>query len=166
MIDGGLTTACSGRASRAVDAEGWSARAALMADVEINETLPKMDASSAVFPTARVVGDSLVVAYHLPGCGASAVIRFHGVKDWAYGYPNDEGLHEHPLWGKGLTFYEFHKIESADGDVAQWIGTFHDGTLTVRAKSVETVDERVASKPWEAIDARFGEGANQVIDEM
>src|SRR4051794_39768113 len=119
-----------------------------MANVVVNHTLPKMDASSAVYPTARVVGDSLVVAYHLPGCDASAVIRFNGVKEWAYGYPNDEGLAEHPLWGKGLTFYEFHDVQPSEGDVVHWVGTFHDGTLTVRAKSVELVDEQVASKPW------------------
>lgn len=104
------------------------------------EALLEMDASSAAYPTARVVDESLIVAYHLPGCDTSAVIRFNGVKDWAYGYPNDEGLHEHPLWGKGLTFYAFHEVQPPEGDVIQWIGTFHDGTLTVRAKSVEVID--------------------------
>ncbi len=136
-----------------------------MPEVLVNGTLPKMDASSAVYPTARVVGDSLVVAYHLPGCETSAVIRFNSVEDWAYGYPNDEGLLEHPLWGKGLTFYEFHELQPPDGEVLQWIGTFHDGTLTVRAKSLEVVDEQVASKPWAALDARFGPGDNKVLDE-
>ena len=130
----------------------------------VNDTLPKMDASSAVYPTARVVGDSLIVAYHLPGCDTSAVIRFNGVNDWAYGYPNDEGLQEHPLWGKGLTFYEFHEVKPSEGDAIQWVGTFHDGTLTVRAKSVEVVNEQVASEPWAAIDARFGPGDNKVLD--
>jgi hypothetical protein len=137
-----------------------------MANALVNNTLPKMDVSSAVFPTARVVDDSLVVAYHLPGCDTSAVIRFNGVKEWAYGYPNDEGLQEHPLWGSGLTFYKFHEVRPADGDVVQWVGTFHDGTLTVRAKSVEVLDERVGFEPWAAIDARFGPGGNQVLDEM
>src|SRR5262245_58117511 len=107
-----------------------------MAIALVNNTLPKMDASSAVYPTACVVGDSLVVAYHLPGCDGSAVIRFNGVNDWTYGPPNDEGLREHPLWGKGLRFYEFHEVQPHEGDAVQWIGTFHDGTLTVRAKSV------------------------------
>ena len=131
----------------------------------VNNTLPKMDASSAVYPTARVVGDSLVVAYHLPGCDTSAVIRFNGVKDWSYGYPNDEGLQEHALWGKGLTFYEFHEVQPSEGELVQWVGTFHDGTLTVRANSVEVLDEQVPSEPWAAIDARFGAGDNKVLDE-
>jgi hypothetical protein len=136
-----------------------------MPDVVVNDTLPKMDASSAVYPTARVVGGSLVVEYHLPGCEASAAIQFNGVKDWSYGYPNDEGLQAHPLWGKRLTFYEFHEVQPPEGNVDQWIGTFHDGTLTVRAKSVEVVDEQVALVPRAAIDARFGEGENRVLDE-
>jgi len=136
-----------------------------MAKVFINNTLPKMDASSAVLPTVRVVDDSLVVAYHLPGCDTSAVIRFIAVKEWAYGYPNDEGLREHPLWVYGLTFYEFHEVQPPEGEVSQWVGTFHDGTLTVQAKSVEVVDERVASKPWAAIDARYGAGDNKVLDQ-
>ena len=124
-----------------------------------------MDASSAVNPTVRVVGDSVVVAYHLPRCNASAVIRFNGVKDWAYGHPNDEALQEHPLWGRGLTFYEFHQVRPSEGDVVQWIGTFHDGTLTVLAKSVEVVDGQIASEPVAAINARFGPGENKVLDE-
>src|SRR5688572_6872065 len=132
-----------------------------MADVVVNTTLPKMDASSAVYPTVRVVGNSLVVAYHLPDCETSAVIRFDGVKEWAYGYPNDEALHTHPLWGKGLTFYAFHEVQRPKDGMPQWIGTFHDGTLTVRATSVEVVDGHVASVPWAAIDARFGIGSNQ-----
>jgi hypothetical protein len=136
-----------------------------MANAIVNNSLPKMDASSAVYPTVRLVGDSLVVAYHLPGCDGSAVICFSGVKDWAYGDPNDEGLEQHPLWGKGLTFYEFHEVQPREGDAVEWIGTFHDGTLIVRAKSVEVVDEQVASTPWTAIDARFGPGENKVLDE-
>lgn len=137
----------------------------LMAFARINNTLPKMSASSAVFPTARVVGDTLVIAYYLSSCDASAVIRFTGVEDWTYGYPNDEGLEEHPLWGKGLTFYEFHEVQPPEIDILQWIGTFHDGNLTVRAKSVEVIDEHVALAPWAAIDARFGSGDNKILDE-
>jgi hypothetical protein len=136
-----------------------------MANALVNNTLPKMDVSSAVLPTARVVGDSLVVAYHLAGYHSSAVVQFNGVEDWAYGSPNDEGLEEHPLWGKGLTFYEFHKVQPADGEIVQWVGTFHDGTLTVRAQSVEVVVEHVALQPWAAIDARFGPGDNEVLDD-
>ncbi len=94
------------------------------------------------------------------------MIRFNGVREWAYGSPNNEGLHEHPLWGKGLTFYEFHEVAPAEGCMRQWVGTFHDRTLTVRAKSVEVIDERVALKPWAAIDGRFGAGDSRVLDEM
>jgi hypothetical protein len=136
-----------------------------MADIFIDDSIPKMDASSAVYPTARLIGDSLIVAYHLPGCETCAVIRFNEVIDWTYGYPNDEGLHEHALWGKGLTFYEFHEVKCPEGGDKRWIGTFHDGTLTVRAKSVDVVDEQRGCAPWAAIEARFGPGVNIVLDQ-
>lgn len=136
-----------------------------MTHAVVNMTLPKMDPSSAVFPTARVVGDALVVAYHLPGCESSAVIRFDEVKEWTYGEPNDEGLHQHPLWGQGLTPYAFHEVGPAEGGMLQYVGTFRDGTLAVRASSVEVIRDRVPLKPWAAINAQFGEGTSQILDE-
>lgn len=94
-------------------------QAIVMANAIVNNTLPKMDANRAAFATARVVGDSLVVAYHLPGCVTSEVIQFNGVKDWAYGYPNDEGLSEHTWWGNGPTLYQFHEVQPSESDVVQ-----------------------------------------------
>jgi hypothetical protein len=45
------------------------------------------------------------------------------------------------LYGKGLTFYEFHEVheEGLKGDTRHWIVTFHDETLDVRAERAEVV---------------------------
>jgi hypothetical protein len=88
----------------------------------VDKRFPKMDASSAVSPTVRIVSDEVVLAYYLPGCDDSAVVIFRNVVKWRYGSPNDEGLASHPLWGHGLKFYEFHTVDNM-----KWLATFHDG---------------------------------------
>src|SRR5262245_39346468 len=72
------------------------------ASAHLVANFPEMDASSAVYPTVRPVGDSLHLAYYLPGCVDSAVVSFHGVVNWRYGEPNDEGLAADPLWTEGV----------------------------------------------------------------
>jgi hypothetical protein len=62
------------------------------------------------------------------------VLRFDGVTDCALGPPSDERLHEHPLYGRGLDFYEFHRVRSPQ-EAGRWIVTFHDETLEVHAQS-------------------------------
>ena len=133
--------------------------------VVVEKLLPKMDASSAVFPTVRVVEKSLVVAFHLHGCRSSAVVRFNDVRNWSYGSPNDEGLAEHPFWDHGLKFYEFHRGPIDGTGMPSWIATFHDGTLTVEAATVEVLCDSVALKPWDAIDKIFGVGPNRTLDD-
>lgn len=135
-----------------------------MTRAAIEHSLPKMDASSAVYPTVRHVDNALIVAFHLPGCKSSAVLRFEAVTDWSYGDPNDEALAEHPFWGKGLRHYEFHKVQADEMGLTQYIATFHDGTLTVVANSVEVIQDRIQQKPWAAIDALFGDGKNIMLD--
>ncbi|HXY32774.1 MAG TPA: hypothetical protein VEI07_01020 [Planctomycetaceae bacterium] len=134
------------------------------AKVEVVDTIPKMSAGSAVCPTARVTDGTLVLAFSLPSCDDSAVIRFDGVLTWSYGYPNDEGLGSHPLWGHGIELYEFH-VSPIGPDGTRWcIATFHDGTLTVNSKTVQVLAEKLPLKPWEAIDAVVGPGENRVLD--
>jgi hypothetical protein len=136
--------------------------------MRIDPLFPEMDPSSAVYPTVRIVGDSLHLAYHLPGCDDSAVVTFHGVKAWRYGPPNDEGLATHPLWGQGLTFYNFHELVlGRDEQVHRWIATFHDGTLEISAigqPSVRSAKVEGAT-PSSALDRVLGPGRNDVLDE-
>ena len=139
-----------------------------MESARVQVQFPKMDVSSAVYPTVRVEGDSLHLAYYLPGCVDSAVVTFRDVSSWQYGEPNDEGLRSHPLWGRGLTPYNFHETEPPPSpDVRRWVATFHDGTFEVIASQWQLDAARVSGRtPAESLDAVHGPGANQVLDEL
>jgi hypothetical protein len=117
----------------------------------------------APMPVIESCGDSLFVAYvchnpEFPGwdSGVSiehpgfnqycAVLRFDGVKEHYLGSPNDEALHLHPLYSRGLTAYGFHEIlrsPKAVNGLRHWIITFHDETLEVVAVSAQVHRERV-----------------------
>jgi hypothetical protein len=135
----------------------------------LDPLFPEMDPSSAVFPTVRIDGVVLHLAYYLPGCDDSAVVTFNGVSSWRYGEPNDEGLHKHPLWGHGLTFYGFHEVKgSRDQDEKRWVATFHDGTFEVSATGTPEIPAaRVKGRsPAEALNEILGPGENKVLDEV
>src|SRR5262245_12970789 len=75
-----------------------------------------------------------------------AVVRFSGVRQHTFGYPNDEALPGHPLYPGGLRFYAFNEIigspylrelgnrnaktfpgtEHYYTRLRHWIVTFHD----------------------------------------
>lgn len=124
---------------------------------------PAMDSGA---PTPVVYSDKsgLTCAYLIgathPEFGSTAVLRFEGVLFYAMGYPNDESLHGHPLYGNGLEFYGFHVVENSplitDLDrrnqvhkrhvagnyikrFRHWIITFHDDTLEVVARNAQFV---------------------------
>jgi len=122
----------------------------------VDDLFPHMDSSSAVGPTIRVDDGSLCLAYFLPDCQDSAVVRFTGVTAWYYGGPSDERLNTHGLWGKGLTFYNFHRATSTD--VPQtWVATFHDGTFEINATEAAVVSLRVNNaSPSAALNAILG----------
>jgi hypothetical protein len=132
----------------------------------VDRRFPPMDASSAVSPTLRVLGDRVYLAYYLPGCSNSAVVSFLEVSAWKYGEPNDEGLANHPLWNHGLAFYEFHEVMPLDMAARRWIATFHDGTFEVVAREATIHAPCVAyCSPSKALDQTFGVGANRVLDD-
>ena len=133
---------------------------------QVDPAFPEMDASSAVYPTVRIVGDQVHIAYHLPDCRDSAVVTFSGVSSWNYGGPNDEGLAAHPLWGRGLTFYSFHEVLPPSASARRWVGTFHDGTFDVVASAATVRSHCVAgSHPSAALDSVLGEGINRILDD-
>lgn len=138
-----------------------------METVIVDSLFPAMDASSAVYPTVRVVGTTIYLSYYLPGCVDSAVVAFDNVTSWEYGYPNDEGLRDHPLWGHGLTPYNFHKpsVEPDEETPSRWIATFHDGTFQIVAGNARPcAEEQAGVSPWEALTALLGAGHDRILD--
>lgn len=68
-----------------------------------------------------------------------AVLVFEGVCECRFGPPSDERLHEHPLYGRGLDYYQFHRVRSRSETASLWIVTFHDQTLEVRADAATAI---------------------------
>lgn len=94
----------------------------------------------------------------------SALVQFEGLLDWHYGYPNDEGLDAHPLYGTGLRVYEFHEYPVASHGERAWIITFHEGTMTVYAKSISVLLDSFDGTPAESINTHLGDGNNHCLD--
>jgi hypothetical protein len=131
------------------------------AAAEVDDLFPLMDASSGVSAALREEDGNLVIAYYLPECQDSAVVRFEDVSTWCYGGPSDERLSTHPLWGRGLTFYNFHRALTKD--LPCWVATFHDGTFEVAASRVSVLAARqVGAAPAAALASAVGPG-NDVL---
>ncbi len=93
-----------------------------------------------------------------------AIVRFDFPYAVMFGAPNDEALHGHPLFGRGLTFYSVSEIMNSSwvrglqhmnsthrnhhpeffADLRHFIFTFHDSTFEAVAKGIE-VDTMIGS---------------------
>jgi len=91
-----------------------------------------------------------------------AVVRFEGVLQFRFGYPNDEALHGHPLAKAGLEPYTAYVVENSPliteienqnlvhhsfkpgmykEHFRHWIISFHDETLEVVASRATVAGE-------------------------
>ena len=59
--------------------------------------------------------------------GGEVEATFTGVSRLAFGWPNDEALHGHRLWGTGLTFYAIQEVLNSD-----WIDELERGNSVHR----------------------------------
>jgi hypothetical protein len=97
---------------------------------------PQMDIG-APMPETCEKESALFVAYYY-GTDRVTVLRFDSVSEFYLGEPNDEALHLHPLYSRGLSSYGFYEVvgsPKASGRLRHWIGTFHDETLEVVAEA-------------------------------
>jgi hypothetical protein len=109
---------------------------------------PKPEAG-APCPLTLADESSLFVRYYTQA-GKVAVIHFPMCSIFAFGSPNDEAMHGHPLYSRGLTHYSIHLVENSSWidllehrnsvhsrhdrerfleDKNHYIFTFHDSTL-------------------------------------
>jgi hypothetical protein len=84
-----------------------------------------------------------------------AVVRFEHYESFMFGAPNDEALHGHPLFARGMTFYSAFRVENSSWvrqlermnsvhpnhdpeyfeKLKHFVFTFHDSTFECVAKS-------------------------------
>ncbi len=138
-------------------------------------------------PMPQVLGDgqSVWLSYFLGGDGFftdRAVLRFSGVDSVSFGGPNDEALHGHSLWGKGLAFYAFHEVIGSRwvatrerensihehhrpvrfARLRHFVFTFHDETFECLADGYAVDDDRglrEVLRGWDGNDARLESGS-------
>ena len=132
--------------------------------ITIDQSIPKMTGSSGETLTIREMGSSFAIAYYLAGANEmSGVVQFDDLRGWSYGYPNDEGLDAHPLYGLGLELYQFHVTPLAGHGERCWIATFHDGTLTVYAGAAHVLAKDYPGSPGDAMESIYGQGESRVL---
>jgi hypothetical protein len=86
-------------------------------------SVPQMD-TGAPIPLVLASEDRVLLSYlSAEKCASQqcAVVSFEGVRTHSFGFPGDETLSSHSLWGKGITFYA--AFEVADSD---WIGRLQE----------------------------------------
>jgi hypothetical protein len=79
------------------------------------------------------------------------VLRFDNVTELVIGPPSDERLHEHPLYGRGLQHYHFHRVHPSRDRQRRWIVTFRNGTLGVCAKTARAFPLQFTATAEDAI---------------
>lgn len=126
--------------------------------IEVDRRVPQMSSGSGVAPKVCELPGMLHLAFLVGTGDASAVLTFTGVRDWHYGYPNDEALDAHPLYGLGLKPYPFHVTPLARHGERAWVATFHDGTLTVFAADLKVVSSGHPDEPGNALVNVLGAG--------
>ncbi|HEV3362660.1 MAG TPA: hypothetical protein VG795_00725 [Acidimicrobiia bacterium] len=132
--------------------------------------------AGAPMPVVLATEDRTLFAFYLAesevieGLGVQTA-EFVGCSAVTFGFPNDEVLHGHRLWNRGLEFYGLHIIEDSTwldelrriervhdrappnpfADSKHFLLTFHDSTLEAIADGVvplsryETMAEAVAA---------------------
>jgi hypothetical protein len=111
---------------------------------------------------------SYVIEHGESGPNNVCFVRFYLVWTHLLGTPNDETLHGHPLWKRGLGFYGAFRVDDSSlvrrlvatnsvhkrhddsmlDDLKHYIFTFHDSTFECVARSYETAIARTTCDEW------------------
>lgn len=79
-------------------------------------------------------------------------IRFEGCSNVRMGHPNDEVLHGHPLWGRGLSFYEAHVV--------------HDSPWLEEHRRINSVHDYHSDATWERLNHYFLAFPDEVVEAL
>jgi hypothetical protein len=110
---------------------------------------PQME-TGAPTPAIRAKEGTLTLAYRTQS-DEFAVIRFEGVHQHTFGYPNDEALGRHPLYSPEIHLYAFNEVldspylqeldrrnavsfpdrRAGFTELKHWLIAFHDETLEI-----------------------------------
>jgi len=128
------------------------------------DDVPRPEAGAPI-PMVLADEDGLVLSYllrqdtpnHFDSAETFALVRFRLPLMHLFGPPNDEALHGHPLWGRGLDFYGVFRVDHSSlirrlalmnrvhphhswalfEKKHHYIFTFHDSTFECVAESLD-----------------------------
>lgn len=133
---------------------------------------PQMSPGAAT-PAIAMTEHDLVVAYRT-NYDDFVVLRFGGIDQVTFGYPNDEALAGHPLYAAGLRFYATYEVMNSPRirelnqanqvafpgsrvfpNARHWVVTFKDSTLEVVANGIRYAGTFAAESAYAAIGAHL-----------
>ena len=126
--------------------------------------------TGAPTPAIRARDGTLTLAYRTQN-DEFAVIRFEGVHQHTFGYPNDEALGGHPLYSPEIHLYAFNEVVDSPylqeldrrnavsfpgrragfTEMKHWLIAFHDETLEIIGGTPQVLGTVAASNGSEAL---------------
>jgi hypothetical protein len=156
-----------------------------MAKPKITQWSDAPELASYESPVLYITERELLISYLIAPVALSvedqeecAVVKFSGVSVFTYGYPNDEALPGHPLFGDGLKYYSFNVMENSPrieemrkqnavrfpasgslwNDCKPFIVTFQDETLEVVCREISFLGRYATGDRKEALGLYLSKG--------
>lgn len=116
-----------------------------------------------------------------PYISGTAIVEFDGCYWSTFGYPNDEALEGHPLWGRGLSAYGIFEVHNShwvrrmteqnrvafpntkDSEARHLIFSFHDNTFECLCRGIKSAS--ISSEPLVQLTSSFAEICEGILEE-
>ncbi|UFN43301.1 hypothetical protein [Nocardioides okcheonensis] len=125
------------------------------AQVEVLDLGLKWDAGAPLPMLVAGARSAIVLCYEslATGEGEHVIeIRFEGCSNIRMGHPNDEVLHGHPFWGRGLSFYEAHVV--------------HDSPWLEEHRRINSVHDYHSDATWDRLNHYFLAFHDEVVEAL
>ena len=112
----------------------------------------------------------------------TAIVEFDGCCWSTFGYPNDEALEGHPLWGRGLAHYGIFDVHNSpwvrrmteqnrvafpntkdDSETRHLIFSFHDNTFECLCRGIKAAS--ISSEPLGELTSSFAKICKGILEE-